>query len=67
VDSIQDVKDFTNVRVKAQKIFIYFSKEERVRYHRYSHVVGESMGGFKGCILRLEWGRKWVAVGSFDR
>jgi hypothetical protein len=67
VDSIQSVKDFTNVRIKAQKNFIYFSNEERVRYHRYSHVVRELMGALKGFILRMEWGRKWVVAGSFDR
>jgi hypothetical protein len=67
VDSIQSVKYFTNVSVKAWKNFIYFSKQERVGYHRYSHVVGELMGALKGFILRLEWGRKWVVAGSFDR
>jgi hypothetical protein len=25
------------------------------------------MGALKGFILRMEWGRKWVVAGSFDR
>jgi hypothetical protein len=67
VDSIQRMKDFTNVRIKAQKNFINFSKKERITYRRYSHVVGELMGALKGFILRLEWGRKLVVPGSFDK